>query len=495
MSQGFVVNPPSQQYPGGTPQAQYPREAPLGAYSGGPPPQGGYPGGPPPQGGYPGGPPAQGGYPGGHPAQGGYPGGPPPQTGYPGGPPQQGGYPGGGPPQGGYPPHGGAGQPPQQGDAPMPQWKGEIPDQDVDDNPNAAATAPSAPPLEKMDEVAGYSNIGFDGAMAPPPSYEAATREPPQRAEIQGLPQIDETEARNALLQHVSEHCCYGSGAAQSLRFTDLQHSSAFHYTLETFGEARSTAWAYDPYSGQPIDGPQNGPAPGPWDIQAAPPATFQNQQSHIEVPHTASVKPCHNCMAMGRVRCHRCFGRGRVRCTSCAGRGHKTVYRNGEHEHERCHWCHGDGRRRCCTCHGFGMVTCACCQGHCSLKCYIKLTITWTNHLTDHIVERTALPDHLIRNVAGRVAFTETQQRVWPINHFPDAEINNASNRLVNQHATAFPSERLLMQRHQVRIVPVTQAMYKWKDTNSDYFVYGFEKKVYAPNYPQQCCCGCTVL
>ncbi|KAH3785511.1 hypothetical protein DPMN_163602 [Dreissena polymorpha] len=49
--------------------------------------------------------------------------------------------------------------------------------------------------------------------------------------------------------------------------------------------------------------------------------------------------------------------------------------------------------------------------------------------------------------------------------------------------------------QRHQVKIIPVTQALYKWKGAYSDFFVYGFEKKVYAPNYPQQCCCGCSIL
>ena len=35
------------------------------------------------------------------------------------------------------------------------------------------------------------------------------------------------------------------------------------------------------------------------------------------------------------------------------------------------------------------------------------------TNHLQDHIVERTALPDHLIRSVSGQVAFEEQQPRV----------------------------------------------------------------------------------
>lgn len=35
------------------------------------------------------------------------------------------------------------------------------------------------------------------------------------------------------------------------------------------------------------------------------------------------------------------------------------------------------------------------------------------TNHTKDHIVERTALPDQLIREVSGQVAFEEQQPRV----------------------------------------------------------------------------------
>ena len=119
----------------GYPQGQgYPGAVPQG-YPGGPPPNATYQGGPPPQGAYPAGPAPSGPY----------QGGPPPQGGYPGAPPQAGAYPPGG----------------RQGGEVQVQWKGEIPDQDVDDNPNAAPAAPSAPPLEKMDTVAGYDHTGF----------------------------------------------------------------------------------------------------------------------------------------------------------------------------------------------------------------------------------------------------------------------------------------------------------------------------------------------
>ncbi len=65
--------------------------------------------------------------------------------------------------------------------------------------------------------------------------------------------------------------------------------------------------------SGQLIDGPQNGPAPGPWDIAAQPNQLFQDHEKHFEVPHTASVKMCHNCVGAGMTQCWRCRGRGRV--------------------------------------------------------------------------------------------------------------------------------------------------------------------------------------
>ena len=67
------------------------------------------------------------------------------------------------------------------------------------------------------------------------------------------------------------------------------------------------------PPPGQPIDGPQNGQAPGPWDIAAQPNKMFQDHTKVFEVPHTASVKPCHGCLGAGMKQCSRCLGAGQV--------------------------------------------------------------------------------------------------------------------------------------------------------------------------------------
>ncbi|ELU17182.1 hypothetical protein CAPTEDRAFT_73168, partial [Capitella teleta] len=474
---------------------------PAGQQPGYPGQQPGYPGQQP---GYPGQQPGhpgqQPGYPGQQP---GYPGqqpgfAPPPQQGYPTGPQAPGVNPPNGPPQGGYPqPAGGV---PQNGQPMQPPSGGEVVsyDDDVpDENPNEEEPVPSAPLLENMDNIQGYNNMSFNNAtVPPPPAYDEVTQDnPPDRGEIKTLPVISESEARDALLGFVAQNCCYGKGAAQSMVVRDRESTSAFHYTLETFTEGRHTAWAYEGFRGQPVDGPQNGIPPAPWDIPAAPNQLFLNGKVAVEVPHTASVKVCHTCLGACKVRCHRCYGFGRVRCSSCRGSGSKSHMRNGEHVTSRCTFCHGHGRRRCNFCHGVGMVNCKTCSACGQLKCFIQLTVTWINHVEDYVEEKTALPNELIKSVTGKTVLEEQYPLVWPVTNFPDPAINQASNTIVQKHRTAFASERILHQRQKVRLVPVTEVSSQYKSTDFKFFVYGDESKVYAPEYPQQCCCGCTIL
>lgn len=61
-------------------------------------------------------------------------------------------------------------------------------------------------------------------------------------------------------------------------------------YILETFYEERSTSWKKEPYINQTIDGPSNGEPPIGWDISVTTPDIFQTKQTHLEIPHTASI-------------------------------------------------------------------------------------------------------------------------------------------------------------------------------------------------------------
>lgn len=76
-----------------------------------------------------------------------------------------------------------------------------------------------------------------------------------------------------------------------------------------------------------------------------------------------------------------------------------------------------------------------------------------------------------------------------------PDPAVNDASRQLIDSHAVSFPTERILSQRHWIRIVPVSEAKCNYKAKAFSYWVYGEENNVHAPDYPQQSCWGCTVL
>lgn len=66
-----------------------------------------------------------------------------------------------------------------------------------------------------------------------------------------------------------------------------------------------------------------------------------------------------------------------------------------------------------CGTCSGRGQLPCEVCLSRGQLKCYIKLTVSWKTHRDEEIVERTDLPDELIKTAEGVVALQDQQIRV----------------------------------------------------------------------------------
>lgn len=50
-------------------------------------------------------------------------------------------------------------------------------------------------------------------------------------------------------------------------------------------------------------------------------------------------------------------------------------------------------------------------------------------------------------------------------------------------------------LQRQVLRSVPVTEVKYDFKQKEGRFWVYGFEYEVYCPDYPHNCCWGCTIL
>ncbi|PIK48396.1 hypothetical protein BSL78_14725 [Apostichopus japonicus] len=229
-------------------------------------------------------------------------GGNPPQpaaSGYPQSQPQPGaGYPGGMPASGERGPE-------------EPSYKGDVPDEDVEADPNNAQSnepQPTAPPASAFDAISGYNQM--DAAL-PPPSYQDAlsSQGPPQRQDLPPAPSVNDEQAKEALLQFVSEKCCYGTGAARNMKINDIVQSSAFHYKLETFTEKRLTKHAFEPYRGQVIDSAANGLLQVPGILQLTTDAISTGHvmtavvQGSVDVMFALEEDGCNFCHGTGRVQ------------------------------------------------------------------------------------------------------------------------------------------------------------------------------------------------
>eukprot|EP01137_Pigoraptor_chileana_P026642 Opistho-2@8266 len=441
------------------------------------------------------------------------PSGMPPQYGAPQGQPApyQYGAPQQQPQQPQYAPQGG----PPLASTPSGGVAGDLPPQFSNLPPGELPAGPTAPPADLFPALPGYEAVGNapEGFAQLPPAYEPPVQPVAARNYRITTTNITEDAARAALLAYVDKQCCYGKGAANDLVFTDIRSGDAFHYRMESWGEHRSVAWTMEPYRGTPLDGPERGPAPAPWTIPVPTPAPFNNHTMAVEVPHTASQRACYKCGAQGYVRCDSCFGRGSDVCISCDGRGmrvglhvdhHNHHHHHGGHHHNShsssvhaqaqiCMMCQGSGRRTCVRCHGRRVIVCSTCEGCRILKLYLKMTVKWTNHVTDSVVDQSGLPSELVSKAQGDVAVQEDGVRVIPIVGFQPL-VDSTSQTLVAQHAQAFPSERIHNQRQTVRVVPVSRATYNYKNKALEFWVYGHEHCVHAPKYPHTCLC-CTIL
>ncbi|KAK7103007.1 protein SSUH2 homolog [Littorina saxatilis] len=369
---------------------------------------------------------------------------------------------------------------------------------DGDSEGDSGDEGPSEPQKFNDVNIPNYGNMGPVGQMSmlPPPPPPPAPSGPPPDMRFTEISVMGESDCRDAIIQFQSEHCCYGSAAAKEMVFSSCVPMTALHYTLETYAEARSTGYKSKPYRGEFVDGPENGQPPPPWAVPCEADQLFKNQVKLFEVPHTSFVKQCHGCRGRGWNQCRRCHGRGRVRCGACNGRGRKQVcdHEGNMHWHD-CHSCQG-GVRRCHQCGGDGRVTCRTCEGFGQLRAYVELKVEYKNHNDDYILEQTDMPDELIRDVGGKPVFEQTMPQVWPIMAYPVAEVNSNSQNLVEHHRRSFNDERKLMQRQILRAVPVTEVKWDWKDNKGRRFwAYGNERRVYCPDYPQQCCWGCEIL
>ncbi|XP_077981228.1 protein SSUH2 homolog [Glandiceps talaboti] len=376
-----------------------------------------------------------------------------------------------------------------------PGWDGDIPSEDVEET--TLETDPLmlqvAPDTSDLHIPTGYENTTHGRpSIVPPPSgdHDADHHEDHEYEEVPG---ISENEARNLLLDYVSEHFCYGTRAASDMHITTIQETHSLYYKLETFAEGRTTSWTHEVYNGQSVEGPKQGSTPPPWEVHVSPDEMFCGQVKRVEVPYTAHIKSCYACKSLGYNRCYKCYGRGKVRCKFCGGSVH--VQHKDIFTRQFCSGCSGTGRVRCKVCHGDGRIVCRVCDGYRQLKWYIELKVQFTNHVGEHFVGCSAIPHDIMRVARGHTALEQCGKKVWPIKAYPNEDICKNSKRLYHLQRAVTMNERTLQQRHKLEVVPVAEILYAWNGKIHKFFIYGNDHKIYVQEYPQKYCWGCQIL
>ena len=58
------------------------------------------------------------------------------------------------------------------------------------------------------------------------------------------MPMVKDEEAREALVSHAAENCCWGTKAAKELNFSNIDHSAAFHVSMMKYGSPYHSLWS-----------------------------------------------------------------------------------------------------------------------------------------------------------------------------------------------------------------------------------------------------------
>jgi hypothetical protein len=340
--------------------------------------------------------------------------------------------------------------------------------------PPAAPTPPATP---------GDDDARLGGVAAAPPA-----------------PELRAERARDLLVAHVGTTRWGWRGLARRLEIEAIERSGAFDVVLQSFTEKRDTFWEQRPYDeGEPIDGPDRGPAPGEWEIALEAPGVFINEHRVMPVPHTQTVKSCEACLGKSDVLCSRCSGNGEHGCGSCSGTGRLVTLdaQDGTRSPGPCQLCGGVGRVGCVVCVGSGRVRCETCFGRRQVVHYQELRVHWATRTNSEQVEKMKLPGSLVGIAEGVVVLREEDARLEPGRGGPHGggpyrgsggrvspEVDAAVNRLLSSHRLA-PEQRLLRQRLVVRGVPVHEVRYRYRGEQRSFWIYGSDLRVHAPRFP----------
>ncbi|PAA46395.1 hypothetical protein BOX15_Mlig002581g1 [Macrostomum lignano] len=232
--------------------------------------------------------------------------------------------------------------------------------------------------------------------------------------------------------------------------------------------------------AGQPLE--RAGAAP--WDLKRPIPAAFTDAQYSLPLPHSEKTLGCPHCFGVGYVNCRRCRRKGNVSCLVCHGHGEELP---------GAPCAPAEAPSVCPACRGRIGVECPECAGSGRLKRYRVVQVTWGVAFDYVVLNGSDLPSYRLSETDGFVVHRQVGPRVGLSEAAFPLSLVMACEVLVNrQLATAGPDTRVLLQKHIVRLIPLSQCDYRWSGADPKlrrFFVYGRERRVHREKAPTPLC------
>ncbi|KAA3465407.1 protein SSUH2-like protein isoform X2 [Gossypium australe] len=238
-------------------------------------------------------------------------------------------------------------------------------------------------------------------------------------------------EIRELLIDHISHRCCWGSRPARTWRIHAVEDYNVYVGTLETFLEEREVIRETEPYLGGKIDGKDNSPELGIWelDLRSQFPVLFvPYKKTRVKIPHSEAIEKCSvvlsfdlmykekyvDCEGQGDIPCPTCnadkdpgfyMENQMSQCPACYGRG-SIAHRDGSDT--ICTKCDGKGKIPCATCGSRGLLKWETCNGSESLLTHKIAIVKWKTLSTRKVSKvsgtsgAASVPDEIFHRAKG---------------------------------------------------------------------------------------------
>ncbi|KAK7833124.1 protein ssuh2 like protein [Quercus suber] len=315
---------------------------------------------------------------------------------------------------------------------------------------------------------------------------------------------LDEVEIRELLIDYVGHRCCWGSRPARTWKIHTVEDCNVYVGTLDTFIEERELITETEAYLGGNIDGKDNGPELGIWelDLRSQFPLLFISyEESRAKIPHSETIEKCSGCDGRGNIVCPTCnanqepgfFKENQMtECPDCYGRG-LIAHRDGSDT--KCVKCNGKGKIPCATCASRGLIKCETCNTSGSLRSRKVAIVRWKTLSTRKVSATSgaaSVPDEVFHRAKG-VQLCNTQAYQCTPAFFADSfSLNKFSSEVIAERAPVPPSARVICERHTISVVPVTRVTMSHRNRSFSFYIIGFSREVYLKDYyPSRFCWG----